>query len=104
MSIDRSRSWLTDWHFRDRNGANVKAYDDVVLHLEATCVSPGTVDVKTIPAGSIGTVIFVTEDEPVWLSLECDVEGGMAFAENYPASEVTLHRTTQEKWPDAANR
>jgi hypothetical protein len=103
MSLDQSRSWRTDWHFRDRNGARVKAYDDVVLHADATSVSPGSVAIDSIPAGSVGTVIFVTEDEPVWLSLECDVEGGMAFAENYPASEVTLHKTTQEKWPNAAN-
>src|SRR4051794_10868050 len=97
MSLDQSRSWRTDWHFRDRNGAHVKAYDDVMLHADATSVSPGSAAVDSIPAGSVGTVIFVTEDEPVWLSLECDVEGGMAFAENYPASEVTLHKTTKEK-------
>jgi len=103
MSIDQSRNWLTDWHFLDRNGVRVKAYDDVMLHVDATSVSPGSVVVDSIPAGSIGTVIFVTADEPVWLSLECDVEGGMAFAENYPASEVALHKTTEEKWPNAAN-
>ena len=97
MSIDQSRNWLTDWHFRDRNGESVKAYDDVILHADAPSVSPGTVAVETIPAGTIGTVIFVTEDEPVWLSLECDVEGGIAFAENVPATEVTLHRSTEEK-------
>jgi len=101
MSIDQSRAWLADWHFRDRNGAYVKAYDDVLLHADANCVSPGTATVECIPAGSVGTVIFVTEDEPVLLSLECDIEGGMAFAENYPASEVTLHRTTDQKWPNA---
>jgi hypothetical protein len=103
MSIDQSRSWLTDGHFLDRNGAHVKAYDDVMLHTDAPSVSAGSVTVESIPAGSIGTVIFVTEDEPVWLSLECDVEGGMAFAENIPATEVTLHRTAEEKWPNAAN-
>ena len=103
MSIDQSRNRLTDWHFHDRNGAHVKAYDDVILHIDAPSVSPGSVAAEGIPAGSIGTVIFVTEDEPVWLSLECDVEGGMAFAENVPASEVTLHRTAEEKWPNASN-
>jgi hypothetical protein len=103
MSIDQSRNWLADWHFRDRNGASVKAYDDVLLHVDAPSVSPGSVAVESIRAGTVGTVIFVTEDEPVWLSLECDVEGGMAFAENVPATEVTLHRTAEEKWPNAAN-
>ena len=100
MTLDQSRSWLTDWHFQDRNGAQVKAYDDVTLLVDAHSVSPGTAAVNSIPAGSIGTVIFITEDEPALLSLECDVEGGMAFAENYPANEVTLHRTAEEKWPN----
>ena len=85
MTIDPSRNWLPDWHFLDRNGARVKTYDDVMLHIDATSVSAGTVAVDCIPAGSIGTVIFITEDEPVWLSLECGVDDGIAFAENYPA-------------------
>jgi len=101
MTIDQSRKWLTDWHFRDRNGADVKAYDDVQLHADATSVSPGTVAVDMIPAGSVGTVIFVTEDEPVWLSIECDVGDGFAFAENFPATDVTLHRTAEEKRQNA---
>jgi hypothetical protein len=105
MKLDRSRRWNVEGHFRDRNGTLVKAKDDVLLHRDATCVSPGTVDADLIPQGAIGTVIFLTEDEPVWLSLECTVGDGFAFAENYPAGEVSLHKTTEQKWPkNAPNR
>ncbi|MEO6360733.1 MAG: hypothetical protein ABIO43_09180 [Sphingomicrobium sp.] len=103
MSIDQSRSWITDGRFVDRNGTDVKAYDDVLLLADAASVSAGTVTVEVIPAGTVGTVIFVTQDEPTWLSLECDIDGGFAFAENFPAADVTLHRTAEKKRQNAAN-
>ena len=97
MELDPERTWLTHGIFSDRNGRMGKSYDDVVLHVDATCVSEGTASTDRIPAGSTGTVTFVSEKDPVLLQIECDVPGGFAFADNYPASQVSLHRTAEQK-------
>jgi len=103
MKLDPTREWLTHGVFRDREGREAKSYDDVMLHIDAECVSEGTVATDQIPAGSIGTVLFVAEEEPVLLQIECDVPGGFAFADNYPASQVSLHQTAEQKRIHAQN-
>jgi hypothetical protein len=103
MKLDPALHWLTHGTFSDRDGRTVKSYDDVVLHVDAACVSEGSVSADRIPAGSVGTVTFVTGEEPVLLQLECDLPGGFAFADNYPASQVSLHQTAEQKRIHAPN-
>jgi hypothetical protein len=92
---DIRQDWTQDGTFADSTGTLVRCYDDVAL-LEATHSEPDSnSSVLTLPAGTLGTVLFFTTGEPCWLQLEYET-AGVVFGV-VEGSRTSLHMRNEEK-------
>lgn len=97
MKLDSNREWSYEGYFLDCDKKRVKTYDDVRLLASTTAVESGTVSVDEIFKDTFGTVLLHSDGDPALLEIECYIQDGMAFAINYPADQVLLVRTAEEK-------
>ena len=91
--------WTQDGAFAGSEGRLVRCYDDVVL-LRSIAVSGGTAGRSvTMPAGTIGTVLFYSTGATPMAELEFRLEGhGIAFGQA-GLMHLRLHQTNEQKYP-----
>ncbi len=95
-AADIHQNWTQEGTFLDSNGTRVRCYDDVIL-IEAGGLEPdNNGSVIILPAGTSGTVLFFTTDEPCMLEIEY-VTRGIVFGV-IEASKVRLHLLNEEKY------
>lgn len=98
IDLSSADHWRQDGTFPDSDGAQVRAYDDVVLLKAALPENKGDA-AHVIPVGTTATVLFHGGDAETPLQLEaCWPENSFCIAYALPR-DVKLHMTNEEKYP-----
>jgi hypothetical protein len=98
LSMSDFDGWVQEGSFEGTDGHRVRAYDDVVLTREIPVRDGVRTTVASVPAGTVGTVLFFVPGPTGLAELELNVLGGFAFGIE-ETRRLRLHQTNEEKYP-----